>query len=281
MSGMEFSDELKKKVGQSIRLLQSVKTDGPIEVCYSGGKDSDVILELAKMAGINYRAIYKNTTIDPPGTIKYCKEKGVEMLQPKMRFFDLVKKKGFPTRRARFCCEKLKEYKVLDYAIQGIRKSESKAREERYKEPIICRIYGAKKNNVQVILPILEWTDDDVEEFINVRRIKCHPLYYNEDGTFNVKKRLGCIGCPLKSDNGLADFEKYPNLVKAWINAGLVWWDTHPNAKSHKKFESIYDLFVHNVFFKSYDKFDRWKYDLFRTIDCKKFLENYFKIKLR
>lgn len=63
---MEFSDELKKKVGQSIRLLQSVKTDGPIEVCYSGGKDSDVILELAKMAGINYRAIYKNTTIDPP-----------------------------------------------------------------------------------------------------------------------------------------------------------------------------------------------------------------------
>lgn len=66
MSSMEFSDELKKKVGQSIRLLQSVKTDGPIEVCYSGGKDSDVILELAKMAGINYRAIYKNTTIDPP-----------------------------------------------------------------------------------------------------------------------------------------------------------------------------------------------------------------------
>lgn len=63
---MEFSDELKKKVGQSIRLLQSVKTDGPIEVCYSGGKDSDVILELAKMAGINYRAIYKNMTIDPP-----------------------------------------------------------------------------------------------------------------------------------------------------------------------------------------------------------------------
>ena len=63
---MEFSDELKKKVGHAIRLLQSVKTDGPIEVCYSGGKDSDVILELAKMAGINYRAIYKNTTIDPP-----------------------------------------------------------------------------------------------------------------------------------------------------------------------------------------------------------------------
>lgn len=277
---MEFSEGLKKKVEQAIKLLQSIKTDEPIEVAYSGGKDSDVILELAKMSGIKYRAIYKNTTIDPPGTINHCKEKGVEVLQPSMRFFDIVKKKGFPTRRARFCCDKLKEYKVLNFAIQGIRKSESKAREERYKEPIICRIYGSKKNNVQVILPILNWTDEDVEEFINVRCIKCHPLYYNEDGTFNVKKRLGCIGCPLKSDNGLADFKKYPNIVKAWLNAGMVWWNTHPNAKSHKKFESVYDLFVHNVFFDSYAKFREWKYNLFETVDCKKFLEDYFKIRL-
>lgn len=275
-----MNEILKKKVEQSIKLLQLIKTDDPIEVSYSGGKDSDVILELAKMAGIKYRAIYKNTTIDPPGTIKHCKEKGVEVLQPKMRFFDIVKKKGFPTRRARFCCKYLKEYKVLNYAIQGIRKSESKAREKRYKEPIICRIYGAKKNNVQVVLPILNWTDEDVAEFINVQGIKCHPLYYNEDGTFNVKKRLGCIGCPMKSDNGLSDFKKYPNMVKAWINAGMVWWNTHPNANSHKKFESIYDLFVHNVFFDSYAKFMFRKHGLFETVDCKKFLEDYFKIKL-
>ena len=232
------------------------------------------------MSGIKYRAIYKNTTIDPPGTINHSKEKGVEVLQPNMKFFDIVKKKGFPTRRARFCCDKLKEYKVLNFAIQGIRKSESKVREERYKEPIICRIYGAKKNNVQVVLPILDWTDEDVEEFINDRGIKCHPLYYNDDGTFNVKKRLGCIGCPLKSDNGLADFKKYPNIVKAWINAGMVWWDTHPNANSHKKFESIHDLFVQNVFFDSYAKFREWKYNLSETVDCKKFLEDYFKIRL-
>lgn len=61
---------LDRKIDAAIKLLQSIPTDdGQIEVCYSGGKDSDVILELAKMAGINYRAIYKNTTIDPRGTI--------------------------------------------------------------------------------------------------------------------------------------------------------------------------------------------------------------------
>lgn len=78
-------DSYEKKVARAIRLLQSIPKDGPVEVSYSGGKDSDVILELAKMAGIEYRAIYKNTTIDPPGTIRHCKEKGVEILHMSWR----------------------------------------------------------------------------------------------------------------------------------------------------------------------------------------------------
>lgn len=79
-----MTERLKKKVDRAIRLLQAIPTeDGPIEVAYSGGKDSDVCLELAKMAGINYRAIYKMTTIDPIGTIKHCKDMGVEIRRPK------------------------------------------------------------------------------------------------------------------------------------------------------------------------------------------------------
>lgn len=48
-----------QKVAHAINLLQSIPQDGPIEIAYSGGKDSDVILELAKMAGINYEAVYQ------------------------------------------------------------------------------------------------------------------------------------------------------------------------------------------------------------------------------
>ena len=98
--------ELQRKIDGSIKLLRTIQKahEGEqIEIAYSGGKDSDVILQLAKEAGINYRAIYKNTTIDPPGTIKHCNDNGVEILAPKISFFDLVKKKGCPTRRARFC----------------------------------------------------------------------------------------------------------------------------------------------------------------------------------
>lgn len=216
LRGESKKDCLQKKVDFAIRLLRSIPTDdGPVEISYSGGKDSDVILELAKMAGIPYRAIYKNTTIDPPGTIKHCKEKGVEVFAPTINFFDLVKKKGTPTMRARFCCEVLKEYKVLDRAVQGIRRCESTTRAKRYKEPTVCRIYGSKKNYVEVFLPILEWTDDDVAQFIAERGIKCHPLYYDEQGNFHVERRLGCIGCPLRSDKGKADFLKYPRFFEA------------------------------------------------------------------
>lgn len=209
--------ELADKERRAIKILRMYRSDGPIELSYSGGKDSDVILALAKEAGIPFRAIYKNTTIDPPGTIKHCRDNGVEIIRPTMSFFDIIRKKGFPTRRARFCCEVLKEYKILDNAIQGIRRCESTARTKNYKEPIICRMYN-KNDHVNVFLPILDWSDKNVADFINAHGIQCHPLYYR-GGVFDVTERLGCIGCPMASDNGLSDFIRYPKMVKAWCEA--------------------------------------------------------------
>ena len=51
-----MNKELEKKIKQAVKLLQvCYKAAGePLEVAYSGGKDSDVILELAKMAGVEY-----------------------------------------------------------------------------------------------------------------------------------------------------------------------------------------------------------------------------------
>ena len=271
-----------KKKARAIRLLQNIPTDeGPVEISYSGGKDSDVILELAKMAGIPYRAIYKSTTIDPPGTIKHCKEAGAEIIRPKQSFFQLVEKKGLPTRRVRFCCSELKEYKVLDRAVQGIRRSESVKRAKRYSEPEVCRVYK-KDEKVKLYLPILDWTNNDVARFIRERGIICHPLYYDEQGNFHQERRLGCIGCPLQSDNGVSDYLKYPKLLKRLIKSAQEWFDTHPNIASHKKFGNIYNLIFHNLFCNSYEDYKLTVEDsLFNNdLDTKKFLEDYFKIDL-
>lgn len=278
--------ELQKKVDFAIKLIQAgaakaAEAGQPIEIAYSGGKDSDCILELARMAGVNYRAIYKNTTIDPPGTIKHAKENGVEVMNPKCNFFEIVAKKGIPTRRARFCCSDLKEYKVLDYVIVGIRRSESTARAKRYQEPEICRVYSAKQKARQY-LPILEWTDKDVADFIAERSIKCHPLYYDNSGDFHVERRLGCIGCCMQSDNGKGDYKKYPKMLKRLLEAGKKYLESHPNSGAKKKFGNAYNMVFHNLFCHSYAEYcyklqpDLWGGQL----NCKEYLENYFNIKL-
>ena len=272
---------MKDKIDRAIKLLQSFKGE-EIELSFSGGKDSCVILELAKMANIPYRAIYKNTTIDPPGTINFCKDMGVEIIEPKKSFFKIIEENGFPTGQRRVCCKFLKEYKVLPDSIQGIRTCESSKRKERYTEPIICRIYGNKLSHVNVFLPILEWTNKDIEDFIKERHIKCHHLYYDEKGNFDVTKRLGCMGCPMRGDKGLSDFKEHPKLVNQWIKAGLVWWNRPHTSKfkSKEKFADIYEVFTRNIFFNSYEDFNMAIHGMFGTVDCKKFLENYFKIDL-
>ena len=279
---MSVRNDLDKKINHAIKLLQVFAKDKVVEVSYSGGKDSDVILELAKMAGINYRAIYKNTTIDPPHTIAHYKSKGVEIRHPKERFFDLVKRKGIPTMRARFCCEVMKEYKILDDSVQGIRRSESTKRAKLYNEPIICRTYGSKKNHVNVCLPILEWSDKDVERFIKERGIKCHPLYYDGQGNFHVERRLGCIGCPMQSDRGKGDFKQHPKFLRRLIQCEKVFLADRPESKTMKKFGDAYRLTFNNLFCDSYGEFIvKTQPNLFgEEFDAKHYLELYFGIEL-
>lgn len=279
-----MNPQLQHKVDLAIKLLQSIpcSAEEPAEISYSGGKDSDVILELAKMAGIPYRAIYKSTTIDPPGTIRHCKDNGVEVFKPTMNFFDLVKKKGVPTRRARFCCEVLKEYKVLDRAVQGIRRSESVKRAERYKEPEVCRVFKHKQK-ARIYFPILEWTNSDVAEFIKERNIQCHPLYYDENGVFRVERRLGCIGCPMKSDNGKGDFLRYPKFFKRLLVVLQEHLNTHPHVGAVRKYGNAYGVMFLNLFCKSYEDYhNKVSGGMFPelAIDPKTFMEEYFKIDL-
>ena len=274
-----MTKELQKKVDFAIKLLQSIPQDGDIEVSYSGGKDSDVILELAKMAGIPYRAIYKNTTIDPPGTIAHAKAAGAEIIRPKKTFFQLISEYGFPSRFSRFCCSILKEYKICDRAIQGIRRSESKKRAERYKEPERCRVYSAKEK-VKQYLPILEWTDEDVAEFIKERNIKCHPLYY-KDGQFDVTQRLGCMGCPLASRKKRIQFFKdTPRWLKAWIRAGQKKYtsEKYQNGKAKVKFKDAFEAMGYMLYCDNLQQFEERTYNLFGDFDWKEFLQKEFNI---
>lgn len=281
-----MTKELRKKVDRAIRLLQSAAKAAnahgqPLEICYSGGKDSDVILELARMANIGYRAIYRNTTIDPPGTIKHVRERGVEALKPKMSFREIIEKKGLPSRMRRHCCDILKEYKVLDYAVIGVRRDESATRAE-YAEPTTCREYK-KDECVETFMPILEWTAQDVADFIEERGIKCHPLYYDEEGNFHVERRLGCIGCPLAyKKHRIKEFKQYPGMARLYVRAAQKFLDSHPDSTTNDNFKDAVEWFTFTLYC---DTLEEWRSKFGPTlfdegIDCRKHLEELFNIKL-
>lgn len=278
-----MTEQLQKKIDAAIRLLKTYdNTDEPMEIAYSGGKDSDVILQLAKEAGINFRAIYKNTTIDPPGTIKHVKAMGVEIIYPKKTFFQLIDECGLPNRNYRFCCNVLKEYKVLNKQVQGIRKCESRGRDERYQEPSACRLYG-KNEHVELVYPILEWTDEDVAVFIADRGIKCAPVYYDERKNFHVERRLGCIGCPLQSrGKRIKQFKQYPGIFRQWVKHLRKFQETHPDAKviTKYRYDDEYEQIYRDIFCESQIKFNELKGGLFGKPDFKGFLEKTFGVKL-
>lgn len=231
-----ITQELQTKIDRSIRLLQSVQKgyNGEIEVAYSGGKDSDVILQLAKEAGIRYRAIYKNTTIDPPGTIAHVKRMGVEIRRPKNTFFQIIAKKGLPNRFTRFCCSELKEYKILDKSIIGVRKEESAKRNKMYNEPTACHWYGKKteENHVEHIYPILDWTREDILAYIEDRKIQLAPIYYESGGANQYTEASRLHGMPIGLEPSTSCFLQGKATHGFMLHSGcstFSWW-----ASSHK-----------------------------------------------
>ena len=65
-----------------------------------------------------------------------------------------------------------------------------------------------------VLNPIIDWTDDEVWEFIHEYNIPYCSLY---DEGF---KRLGCIGCPMGGGKKqLAEFERWPKYKKLYMMA--------------------------------------------------------------
>lgn len=70
------------------------------------------------------------------------------------------------------------------------------------------------KRHKTMLNPIIEWTDDDVWEFIKTENIPYCGLY--DDGW----KRLGCIGCPMASKHGRErEFLTWPKYKAAYLRS--------------------------------------------------------------
>ncbi len=237
------------------RAIQYLKSFAPAEepyyLCYSGGKDSDCIRILANIAGVKHDIEHNHTTVDAPETVRYIRSiPGVHINYPELNMWQLVVKKMIPpTRRVRYCCEKLKEGGGKGRVkITGVRWAESKNRElngglvkiigktktvQKIGNELNTDFISTPKGGVvlntdndknrrfvelcyrttsTMINPIVDWTNDDVWEFLKYYGCMSNPLYQcGED-------RIGCIGCPLQSFTKMKrDFIKYPKYKNIYI----------------------------------------------------------------
>lgn len=243
-----------EKEKRAIQYLQSFEPqEEPYYLCYSGGKDSDVIRILAQLAGVKHEIHHNHTSVDAPETVRYVRSiPDVIINYPEQTMWDLIVKKGFPpTRLIRYCCSELKERGGQGRVkVTGVRWEESNARS---KNGGVVKIIGKPKTvqklgeelNANFLLtpkggvvlnidndanrrfvemcyrttstlvnPIVDWTDTDVWEFLHHYGCQSNPLYQCGEN------RIGCIGCPMQNSKGMKrDFARYPKYEAMYIRA--------------------------------------------------------------
>ena len=201
----------------AIKRLQTYEPKEGYFLAFSGGKDSIVIKKLADMGEVKYDAHYSVTTIDPPDLVRFIREhhKDVQFDYPEKSFFKLLEEKGFPLRQARWCCDLLKERNGAGRRIvTGIRWEES---QQRSKRKTVEHCY--KDESKIYINPIIDWTNEDVWNFIKEYKLPYCKLY--DEGW----KRIGCLLCPMAGKHRLVEAERYPKYTQAFKKAFIKLYD--------------------------------------------------------
>jgi phosphoadenosine phosphosulfate reductase len=216
--------------------------DLPVYVSFSGGKDSLVVLDLAR-ASLKQRelkAFFLNTGIEFPETVefvrRFCRDTKIplEEMDAGSAFWDQVGKFGPPAKDFRWCCKVCKlasageletrkrtcslsdigaGNRIAYLTIDGKRKHESFSR---------ARIAASETNPfvpVQLnIFPIRDWKALEVWLYIYWRGLSYNPLY---DLGF---ERVGCWLCPSAlTAEYVRVKELHPEMYEKWNNFLLEW----------------------------------------------------------
>ena len=255
-----------KKLNHSIELLRKAERialkydrDDGFYLAFSGGKDSQALYHVAKMAGVKFKAHMSLTSVDPPQVIRFVKNvyPDVVLHKPKMSIYQRAVERGIlPTMRVRWCCADFKESAGAGkVTLIGIRKEESARRAKRHEVEVSDRKFGGNLEEFEA------WSKTQIEKQQNKSKRKINEDEFsvkadNEVRCINGKDsilispifdwsekdvwyflnevakvphcslydegwhRIGCIGCPMSSHRQkMIENKRYPHVKRGWIKA--------------------------------------------------------------
>lgn len=104
--------QVRTKVENAIKRLQSFEPPEGYFVAFSGGKDSQCIYHLLQMAGVKFDAHYSVTSVDPPELVQFIKRQYPDVIFDLPRYsngeritmWNLIQNHSMPpTRMVRYC----------------------------------------------------------------------------------------------------------------------------------------------------------------------------------
>ena len=249
---------LEEKIKRSIqRIVQAhniaAQVGNSLILAYSGGKDSDILLDLAIKSGVPFEVQHNHTTVDAPETVYHIravfKHLNSQGITTKVNFppeivladgkvtratmWNLIPKKLFPpTRIVRYCCEYFKERRFDgQHIMTGIRWAESAKRKNG--RGVHEKLHKQKERRV-----IYMDENDDAHKLFEIChkkvRAATNPIIdftdqevwtYIQQNNIVVNplyalgfSRVGCIGCPMNT-RALREFERYPKYKAAYLRA--------------------------------------------------------------
>lgn len=269
---------IQDKVQIAIDRIRQFEPPEGYYVAFSGGKDSCVVLDLIKRAGVKYDAHYNLTTVDPPELVNFIRDtfkvrgrksryrarkkaarlmgkkfprlwlENMDIHYPAETMWELIPKKSLPpTRKVRYCCAVLKEGGGIGRVVTtGVRWQES-ARRSKRRMVETCNLHPGKR----YLHAIIDWSKEEVWEYIHVRKLPYCSLY---DEGF---KRIGCVMCPMGGTKQMMrDAERWPTYAKMYRTACHRAYEKCVSRGKKMKWQSGDDMYEWWISGKAMEKQD-------------------------
>lgn len=230
---------LKKLEKDAIAELKGIisRANLPVNVSFSGGKDSLASLFLALKVAPKADVLFIDTKLEFPDTVLYVKNfakdhnLSLHIIEGEGQFFDQVQSFGPPAKDFRWCCKTNKLGPLTAFIQQHYPQGCLTIEGRRIYESFNRSKIGAVEKNPYVpnqitVSPIRNWKALEVMLYNYWNKLAPNPLYDKD------YERIGCWLCPASLQSEFANTKKtHPQLYQRW-NSCLQDWAGDCNLNS-------------------------------------------------